>query len=160
LVANQQPEGVLEPWKTSSVACADSGLLETVFVEPGDGTVRNAELFLLRLEQHLKIKAFLSVGSHTNSLKIIATTASEFEEKTKRGNIIKNALREACSTSATCRFAVPNGQTSMLLQQVLEDQDASLVLGFHVGSSRSEASGPQCASIVLVVDRGSEAIAP
>jgi hypothetical protein len=124
---------------------------------PPDGTVRNAELFLLRLEQHLKIKAFLSVGSHPDSLKIIATTASGFEEKTKRGNIIKNALREACSPSATCRFAVPNGQTSLLLQQVLEDQDASLVLGFHVGSSRSEASGPQCASIVLVVDRGSEA---
>jgi len=36
LVANQQPEGVLEPWKSSNVACAESGLLETVFVKPGD----------------------------------------------------------------------------------------------------------------------------
>jgi len=36
MVANQQPEGVLEPWKSSNVACAESGLLSTLFVEPGD----------------------------------------------------------------------------------------------------------------------------
>lgn len=36
LGANQQPEGVLEPWKSSNVACADTGLLESVLVSPGD----------------------------------------------------------------------------------------------------------------------------
>ncbi|MBU6239803.1 MAG: HlyD family efflux transporter periplasmic adaptor subunit [Planctomycetes bacterium] len=128
---------------------------------PPDGSIRNAELFLLRLEKFLQARVFLSVGSSLDRLKIVATTASGFEEKTKQGSMIRNALREACSPAGICRFAVPNGQTSLLLQQVLEDQDASLVLGFQVGSNRSGANsganGPQCASLVLMVDRGSEA---
>lgn len=36
MVANQQPEGVLVPWKASYVACAESGLISSLLVQPGD----------------------------------------------------------------------------------------------------------------------------
>jgi len=123
---------------------------------PPDGSLRNAELFLLRLEQHLKIKAFLSVGSHPERLKIIATTASGFEEKTKRGNLIKNALREASSSTEACRFAVSNGHTSLFLKQLREEEDRSLVLSFSLASNNPENKGPKCASMVIAIDRDSD----
>jgi multidrug efflux pump subunit AcrA (membrane-fusion protein) len=123
---------------------------------PPDGSIRNAELFLLRLEQHLTAKAFLSVGASLDNLKIIATTASGFEENTKRGNRIKNALREACSPAGVCRFALANGHTSLLLKQLFEDEDASFVMGFGLTAIAGENKGPKCASMVLVMDRRSE----
>lgn len=152
--------GAASPMPESNNSRAESAQAASPFSWneiPPDGSIRNAELFLLRLEKVFQAKAFLSVGPSLDRLKIVAAIASEFEEKTKQGNLIKNALREACSPAGACRFAVPSGQTSLLLQQVMEDHDASLVLGFSLGSSsRSDAKGPKFASMVLVIDRKSE----
>jgi len=55
-----------------------------------------------------------------------------------------------------CRFALSNGNTSLLLRQILEDQGAYLVMGFHLSSITGEGRAPKCASLVLSIDTNSE----
>lgn len=118
---------------------------------PPDGSKRNAELVLMCLEKHFGVKLFVSVGPSLERLMILTANSNHYEENTAEGNRIKNALREACSPAGCCRFALPSGQTSLLLKQVLEDQDSALVvLGFSLDSANAAAKGPKHASVILL----------
>ena len=123
---------------------------------PPDGSTRNAELFLLRLEKYLGAKAFLAMGRSLDRLLIISTNGSVCDENVQRQEVIRNALREACSPEESCRFALPNGHTSLLLKQVMDNQNAYLVIGFRLSSLAGETRGPQFASLILAIDPNSE----
>ncbi|MFO0012644.1 MAG: efflux RND transporter periplasmic adaptor subunit [Planctomycetota bacterium] len=123
---------------------------------PPDGSIRNAELVLLRLEKYLGSKVLLSVGSSIDRLLVLTTNSMPYEENTTNGNLLRNTLREACLPAGNCRFALSNGHTSLFLKQVLEDQDASLVLSFSLDSRGNAAHRPKHASIMLVIGNRSD----
>jgi len=123
---------------------------------PPDGSEKNVELFLLRLEKFLGAKAFLAVGSSLDRLLIISTDGHEYGENLQRQEVIRNSLREACSPEENCRFALSNGHTSLLLKKVLEDQGCYLVVSFRLSSIAGESRGPQCASLILAIDPNTE----
>lgn len=98
LIANQQPEGVLEPWKSSNVACADNGLLESVLVKPGD-RVKSGDI-LAQLDMTL-VEVQLDIArSQANSIGKIEQVQAEAELAEKKVRSIQNARENNHSTQS------------------------------------------------------------
>jgi multidrug efflux pump subunit AcrA (membrane-fusion protein) len=102
LVANQQPEGVLEPWKTSNVACADSGLLETVFVKPGD-RVTSGDV-LAQLDMALADVQLAIAQAQSDSQGRIDQVRAETELAEKKVRSIQQAREKMHSTNGTVQL--------------------------------------------------------
>lgn len=69
------PQGVLEPWRTSEVACSESGLIQQVFVKVGDRVEVGARLAELKSES---IKLQLQMAeTQVNAVGRIETARAE-----------------------------------------------------------------------------------
>jgi HlyD family secretion protein len=104
LVANQQPEGVLEPWKTSNVACAESGLLETVFVKPGD-RVKSGEV-LAQLDMTLAEIQLDIARAQADSRGKLDQVRAEAELAEKKVRSIQQAREKKHSTQSELDRAI------------------------------------------------------
>lgn len=104
LVANQQPEGVLEPWKTSNVACAESGLLETLFVKPGD-RVKSGEV-LAQLDMALADVQLAIAQAQSESQGKMEQVQAEAELAEKKVRSIQQAREKKHSTQSELDRAI------------------------------------------------------
>jgi RND family efflux transporter MFP subunit len=98
LVADQRPEGVLEPWKTSSVACPEQGLLESLFVKPGDQVKAGA--VLAQLDSTLSQIQLEIASSQAAALGRIETAKAEVELAEKKARSIQQAREKKFSTQS------------------------------------------------------------
>lgn len=127
LVANQQPEGVLEPWKTSNVACADSGLLETVFVKPGD-RVTSGDV-LAQLDMALADVQLAIAQAQSDSQGRIDQVRAETELAEKKVRSIQQAREKMHSTQSELDRAV--AELKIVQARLQAEQDESEVLRLH-----------------------------
>jgi RND family efflux transporter MFP subunit len=98
LIADQRPEGVLEPWKTSSVACPEEGLLESLLVKPGDRVKSGAILgqldsTLSEIQLKIAVTQAAAVGR-------IDTAKAEVELAEKKVRSIQQAREKKFSTQS------------------------------------------------------------
>ena len=101
------PQGVLSPWKTCRVACAESGLVEEVFVKPGEFVSKGK--LLARLEIHQQQLSIAFAEAQARSVGKIQSARADVELYARRLQSVKNAR--------------PNGYTS---QSELERAEVEL----------------------------------
>jgi len=127
LVANQQPEGVLEPWKTSNVACAESGLLETVFVKPGD-RVKSGEV-LAHLDMALADVQLAIAQAQSESQGKMEQVQAEAELAEKKVRSIQQAREKKHSTQSELDRAI--AEFKIVEGRLQAEKDESQVLSLQ-----------------------------
>ena len=127
LVANQQPEGVLEPWKTSNVACAESGLLETVFVKPGD-RVKSGEV-LAHLDMALADVQLAIAQAQSESQGKMEQVQAEAELAEKTVRSIQQAREKKHSTQSELDRAI--AELKIVEGRLQAEKDESQVLSLQ-----------------------------
>ncbi len=127
LVANQQPEGVLEPWKTSNVACAESGLLETVFVKPGD-RVKSGEV-LAHLDMALADVQLAIAQAQSESQGKMEQVQAEAELAEKKVRSIQQAREKKHSTQSELDRAI--AELKIVEGRLQAEKDESQVLSLQ-----------------------------
>jgi len=127
LVANQQPEGVLEPWKTSNVACAESGLLETVFVKPGD-RVKSGEV-LAHLDMALADVQLAIAQAQSESQGKMEQVQAEAELAEKKARSIQQAREKKHSTQSELDRAI--AELKIVEGRLQAEKDESQVLSLQ-----------------------------
>lgn len=96
--ASQPLEGVLEPWKSSNVSCAESGLLETVFVKPGDRVKTGDKLAQLDLNLYEVQLAIAQAQADSNGKREQVEAETELAERKLRA--IQQAREKKHSTQS------------------------------------------------------------
>lgn len=127
LVANQQPEGVLEPWKTSNVACAESGLLETVFVKPGD-RVKSGEV-LAQLDMALADVQLAIAQAQSESHGKMEQVQAEAELAEKKVRSIQQAREKKHSTQSELDRAI--AELKIVEGRLQAEKDESQILSLQ-----------------------------
>lgn len=127
LVANQQPEGVLEPWKTSNVACAESGLLETVFVKPGD-RVKSGEV-LAQLDMALADVQLAIAQAQSESQGKMDQVRAEAELAEKKVRSIQQAREKKHSTQSELDRAI--AELKIVEGRLQAEKDESQILSLQ-----------------------------
>lgn len=127
LVANQQPEGVLEPWKTSNVACAESGLLETLFVKPGD-RVKSGEV-LAQLDMALADVQLAIAEAQSESQGKMEQVQAEAELAEKKVRSIQQAREKKHSTQSELDRAI--AELKIVEGRLQAEKDESQILSLQ-----------------------------
>jgi RND family efflux transporter MFP subunit len=127
LVANQQPEGVLEPWKTSNVACAESGLLETLFVKPGD-RVKSGEV-LAQLDMALADVQLAIAQAQSESQGKMEQVQAEAELAEKKVRSIQQAREKKHSTQSELDRAI--AELKIVEGRLKAEKDESQILSLQ-----------------------------
>ncbi len=91
------------------------------------------------------------VGTHSPSGKLELTSSCTLEETARRA-LISSAITEAMATGKACVFATRSGQTSLLLQQTRESNNASLVMGFGNAASSVNSKTPCSFGVIVSVN--------
>jgi len=171
LVANQQPEGVLEPWKTSNVACAESGLLEKVFVKPGDRvksgdilaqldmaladiqlTIAQAQsdargrIDQIRAESELAEKKVRSIQQAREKLH---STQSELDRALAELKIVEGRLRTEQDESEVLRLQAERMERLIEQRKIITPIDGIVV---KILKSPGEYASPNSPEVIRVVD--------
>ena len=127
LVANQQPEGVLEPWKASNVACAESGLLETLLVKPGD-RVKAGEV-LAQLDMTLAEVQLAIARAQANAHGKLDQARAESELAEKKTRSIQQAREKKHSTQSELDRSI--AELKIAEGRLLAEQDESQILALQ-----------------------------
>jgi len=126
LIADQNPEGVLEPWKTSSVACPEQGLLEILLVKPGDRVKEGA--ILGQLDSTLSEIQLQIATSQATALGRIETAKAEVELADKKVRSIQQAREKKFSTQSELDRAEAEYKISRSRLQAELDESAIMQL--------------------------------
>lgn len=122
-----------------------------------DGSILVLKTLLQSLEHQTKSTLYLAVGSSLDKMLHVSSTAEHSNPSNPQDGSIDKALREACTGSQACRFATPNGQSSLLLKQTIQNLDAPLALSFNlIPENYSDDTGPRFAALVMMIQNPSD----
>lgn len=126
IIADQRPEGVLEPWKTSSVACPEQGLLATLMVKPGDRVKAGA--ILGQLDSTLSEIQLEIASTQASAIGRIDTAKAEVELAEKKVRSIQQAREKKYSTQSELDRAEAEYKISLSRLQAELDESAIMQL--------------------------------
>ncbi len=101
------PQGILAPWRTSRVACAESGLIDQIMVRPGDTVHVGQMLASLNLDQPRIMVA--TAQAQADAVGKIESAKAEVELQTRR----VEAIAEGQSNGATSKSELERAQVEL-----------------------------------------------
>jgi RND family efflux transporter MFP subunit len=121
---NQPLEGVLEPWKSSNVSCAESGLLDTVFVKPGDHVTAGDKL--AQLDLNLSEVQLAIAQAQAESKGRMEQVEAEAELAEKKVRAIQQAREKKHSTQSELDRAL--AESKIVQGRLQSERDESKIL--------------------------------
>lgn len=159
--ANQPPQGVLAPWKICRVAFAESGLIDQLWVTPGDNVQAGQKLASLEVQQQLILVQMAQVQAE--AVGKVASVRAEVELNRRKLQSIEAGRTKDFSTKseldrAQIELRIAEGRLANELDQARIEQ-----LNLHKLQTQLEQRtvvAPFTGTVVRILKEVGEYIAP
>lgn len=155
------PQGVLSPWKTCRVACAESGLVEEILVKPGETVLKGQPLARLEIRQQLLSVAFAE--AQAQAIGKIQSARADVDLFTRRLQSVENARPNGYTSQSEWERA--QMELEIARGRLLSEEEDQAVQKIHVERllyqlEQRSVVAPFAGTVVRILKEVGEYVAP